>query len=80
MSAHELEELQIHLMSMSIKERIQFLRIKPDRADVIVPASLLGHMIMSFADCEFLSIPFVGLRDGVLLELIESLTPTAVRA
>ncbi len=80
MSAHELDELQTHLMGMTIKERIQFLRIKSDRADVIVPASLLGLMIMNFADCEFLSIPFVGLRDGVLLELIESLTPTAVRA
>ncbi len=80
MSSHELEELQIHLMGMTIKERIQFLRIKADRADVIVPASLIGLMIMNFADCEMLSIPFVGLREGVLLELSESLTPSAIRA
>ncbi len=80
MSAHELEELQIHLMSMTLKERIQFLRIKPDRADVIVPASLVGLMIMNFSDCELLSIPFVGLRDGVLLELSENLTPSSIRA
>ncbi len=80
MSAYELEELQTHLIGMSIKERIQFLRIKPDRADVIVPASLIGLMIMNFVDCEILSVPFVGLRDGVLLELSESLAPSAVRA
>lgn len=80
MSSHELEELQIHLMGMTIKERIQFLRIKSDRADVIVPASLLGLMIMNFTGCELLSVPFVGLRDGVLLELIESLTPSLARA
>ncbi len=80
MSALELEELQLHLINMTIKERIQFLRIKPDRADVIVPASLLGMMIMKFANCSLLSIPFVGLRDGVLLELSESLAPSIIRA
>ena len=78
MSAYELEELQTHLIGMSIKERIQFLRIKPDRADVIVPASLIGLIIMNTVGCELLSIPFVGLRDGVLLELSESLSSLVV--
>ncbi len=80
MTAFELEELQIHLMGMTIKERIQFLRIKADRADVIVPASLLGLMIMRFAKCELLSVPYVGLRDGVLLNLSESLKLSKVQA
>jgi exopolyphosphatase/guanosine-5'-triphosphate,3'-diphosphate pyrophosphatase len=80
MSAHELEELQAHLIGMSVKERIQFLRIKADRADVIVPAALIGLTIMNYVGCELLSVPFVGLRDGVLLELSESLVPSAIRA
>jgi exopolyphosphatase/guanosine-5'-triphosphate,3'-diphosphate pyrophosphatase len=80
MSAYELEELQTHLLGMSIKERIQFLRIKADRADVIVPAALIGLIIMNYVGCELLSVPFVGLRDGVLLELSETLKPSAIRA
>ncbi len=69
MTAHELSDLVQHLESMTIKERIQFLRLRPDRADVVVPAALVTLAILRAAEVEILLIPYVGLRDGILSDL-----------
>ncbi len=69
MNRNELRELSDHLETMSIKERIQFLRLRADRADVVVPAAILTHEFMELADVELLMIPYVGLREGILNEL-----------
>jgi exopolyphosphatase / guanosine-5'-triphosphate,3'-diphosphate pyrophosphatase len=69
MTRRELDELIAHLSSMSIKERIQFLRLRPDRADVVVPAAIVTSAIMDIAKIEVLMIPYVGLRDGILSDL-----------
>lgn len=69
MTRHELEELVQHLESMTVKERIQFLRLREDRADVVIPAALVTLAVMRIADTEVLYIPYVGLRDGLLQEL-----------
>ena len=41
----ELEELIERLESMSCDERISKLKLRPDRADVILPAAIVLHMI-----------------------------------
>ncbi|RYZ64166.1 MAG: hypothetical protein EOP05_22470, partial [Proteobacteria bacterium] len=69
MTQKELNELVSHLESMSVKERIQFLRLRPDRADVLVPAARITQTVMELAKVELLSIPYVGLRDGILADL-----------
>jgi exopolyphosphatase/guanosine-5'-triphosphate,3'-diphosphate pyrophosphatase len=69
MTRDELGELITHLQSMSVRERIQYLRLRPDRADVVVPASLVTQAVLEAADVEVLMIPYVGLRDGILAEL-----------
>ena len=69
MTVFELNQIIDHLLAMSIKERVQFLRLRPDRADVIVPAGLIVHTIMRKIPCEMLVIPRVGLREGILTEL-----------
>lgn len=69
MTHKELLNLVEHLESMSVKERIQFLRLRPDRADVLVPAARVTEAVMSLAEIEMLSIPYVGLRDGILADL-----------
>lgn len=71
MTRDELQELTDHLASMSVKERIQYLRLKPDRADVIVPAALTTLAIMESIPTETLLVPFVGLRDGLLASIVE---------
>jgi exopolyphosphatase/guanosine-5'-triphosphate,3'-diphosphate pyrophosphatase len=69
MTRKELGDLAEHLLTMSLKERIQFLRLRPDRADVVVPAALVTKAVMEIAETELLTIPYVGLRDGILAEL-----------
>lgn len=69
MTVFELNEVIEHLLAMSVKERVQFLRLRPDRADVIVPAGLVVHTIMRKIPCELLVMPQVGLREGILAQL-----------
>lgn len=69
MTSGELSQLIEHLSSMSYKERVQFLRLRPDRADVVVPAALVTQQVMSALEVETLQIPYVGLRDGILSDL-----------
>ncbi|MES2855489.1 MAG: hypothetical protein V4692_06490, partial [Bdellovibrionota bacterium] len=69
MTRDELGSLVQHLETMTVKERIQFLRLRPDRADVVVPAAHLTKAIMELASIDVLSIPYVGLRDGILADI-----------
>jgi len=69
MSSSEVGELAAHLETMTLKERIQFLRLRPDRADVVIPAAHLTRALMEAAQTEVLLIPYVGLRDGILTEM-----------
>jgi len=69
MTYDELGLLIDHLLSMSVKERIQFLRLRADRADVVVPAALVAQTVMGLVPVEILAIPYVGLRDGILADL-----------
>lgn len=73
MTQEELRELVSHLETMTVKERTRFLRLRPDRADVIVPAALITQEIMAMAHVEMLAIPYVGLRDGILSEVAGTL-------
>ncbi len=75
-SRAEIEQIIERLEAMSMKERTQSLRLRPDRADVIIPASLVTLAIMDAADIDLLMVPYVGLRDGLLSEL--SATPRLV--
>ena len=79
MTHKELHELLEHLQGMTIKERIQFLRLRPDRADVVVPAAIVADEIMSAIPTEMLLVPYVGLRDGVLSELGEQISARGPR-
>lgn len=54
------------LRKLKIKERIEKLHLRPDRADVILPAAMLVQTIMRQAETEKILIPSVGLRDGLI--------------
>ncbi|MDX9732326.1 MAG: hypothetical protein RBT63_11180 [Bdellovibrionales bacterium] len=72
MTFEELIELTDHLASMTVKQRVQFLRLRPDRADVVVPAALVTLAIMDAIPTEILNVPFVGLREGILSSMLPS--------
>jgi exopolyphosphatase/guanosine-5'-triphosphate,3'-diphosphate pyrophosphatase len=55
----------------SYDDRVNVLRLNPDRADVIVPASEIYISVMEWANSDKIIVPDVGLKDGILLELYQ---------
>lgn len=53
----------------SLEERITLLRLRPDRADVIVPAADIFLDILDHAGIEEVFVPKVGLADGIVYDL-----------
>lgn len=69
----ELEKLISALGRLTVEERMRKFKLKPDRADVILPASIVLKMIAQEARAKEVRIPNVGLKDGILLDLAQSL-------
>jgi len=55
--------------SYSFEDRVNVLRLRPDRADVIIPAADIFLQIMEYADIEEVFVPKVGLADGIIYDL-----------
>jgi exopolyphosphatase/guanosine-5'-triphosphate,3'-diphosphate pyrophosphatase len=70
----ELEKLIERLERMTFEERMQKLKLRADRADVILPASIVLHLIAREAGVKQIMIPNVGLKDGILLDIAEDLS------
>ena len=66
---NELKDLSTDLSSMSLSKRISKYKLKPDRADVIVPASKIFLKIIKKLDCEEILVPKIGLSDGMIHQL-----------
>jgi len=65
----ELDNLVETLSRMRVEERIRKFKLKPDRADVILPASIVLQMIAHAAKISEVTIPNVGLKDGLLWDM-----------
>lgn len=72
----ELEKLSKTLSQMTVEERMRKFKLKPDRADVILPATIVLKMITKEARVEEVKIPNVGLKDGILIDLAQNLSDT----
>ncbi|MDR0536263.1 MAG: hypothetical protein LBG65_07980 [Puniceicoccales bacterium] len=57
---------------LSIGERMERLGMRPDRADVIIPAAELFLRIASVAGVRRLNVPSIGLVDGIVHQLSQS--------
>jgi exopolyphosphatase / guanosine-5'-triphosphate,3'-diphosphate pyrophosphatase len=60
------------LCSYTYQERIERFDLKPDRADVIIPAAKIFLTVMKHADIEKVFVPQVGLSDGLVHQLYEN--------
>lgn len=69
----ELDTLVKKLQAMTFAERIQQFRLRPDRADVIVPAAIVLQKVIRLAKVDEVQIPGVGLKDGLLLDMVQEL-------
>src|SRR5262245_29797533 len=72
-TVEELKALVKKLRAMTFEQRIQDLRLRPDRADVIVPAAIVLQKIVQQAGVDEVAIPGIGLKDGVLRELVSQI-------
>lgn len=61
------------LTAMTVRERIDELRLRPDRADVILPAALVYRYFAKLVQAERIVVPGVGVKEGVLLDVATSL-------
>jgi exopolyphosphatase/guanosine-5'-triphosphate,3'-diphosphate pyrophosphatase len=59
------------LKGYSLVERIEKLGLRPDRADVIVPAAQIFIFIMKIVKCNSILVPKIGLADGLVYQLYE---------
>ena len=72
LSYTELDQIKIQLKKMTLPERIEKLKLRPDRADVILIATKITQLILRQAEIQKLIIPYVGLREGILWSMLEN--------
>lgn len=64
-----MKKLFENLNELSVEERIDRFQLKPDRADVIVPALSIYLHVMNELNCSEISVPKIGLSDGMIYEM-----------
>lgn len=64
-----IKAINAHLNRYTILERIRELNLKPDRADVIVPASIIFMNAMQWGSIKKIYVPKIGLADGIIKRL-----------
>ena len=66
---HELARISRVLFSQTYEQRVRQLGLRPDRADVILPAVVICATVLSLLPTAHIYVPKVGLREGALAEL-----------
>lgn len=70
----KLHELADSITQYTLQQRIETLGLKPDRADVIIPAATIYQTVMKNADISKMLVPQIGLSDGIVHDLYEQYT------
>jgi len=73
-SLAELKALRAYAKEFSLEERISILKMNPDRADVIIPASEIYINVLQSVGSDQIMVPKVGLKDGLIYELYERIS------
>ena len=69
LSLESLYQVSNMLQALPIKERMKQYDLKPDRADVIVPAAELFIQITRHLNCKSIWVPTIGIADGITYSL-----------
>ncbi len=73
-TSEELKGIIRRLEKLSVDEIAQQFNLRPDRADVILPASIVLQAIADEVKAKEIAVPNVGLKDGVLISVAEELS------
>jgi exopolyphosphatase/guanosine-5'-triphosphate,3'-diphosphate pyrophosphatase len=68
----EIKDIQAYVSSYTLEDRIAILGMRPDRADVIVPAADIYLAAMKYANIQKILVPKIGLSDGMIYQLYSS--------
>jgi exopolyphosphatase / guanosine-5'-triphosphate,3'-diphosphate pyrophosphatase len=74
LSKNELDIIISRMGKFDFQERVEILKLRPDRADVIIPAALTLKELMMRMKADRILIPNVGLKEGVLLEIAREIS------
>lgn len=66
MTVTTLRQLHESLKGLSVEERMTQFNLKPDRADVIVPAGEIFLTIADLMQATYIYVPVIGLSDGII--------------
>lgn len=69
LSRADIHSQRDRIASYSFDDRVKVLRLRPDRADVIIPAADIFLQVMDHAGIEEVFVPKVGLADGIIYDL-----------
>jgi exopolyphosphatase/guanosine-5'-triphosphate,3'-diphosphate pyrophosphatase len=67
----QMQQMHKFLRSYTLQERINLLKMRPDRADVIIPASEIYLSVMKWSKAKRMFVPQFGLSDGIVHVLYE---------
>jgi exopolyphosphatase/guanosine-5'-triphosphate,3'-diphosphate pyrophosphatase len=73
----DLEDVIELLADLTYEERIQKLSLRPDRADVILPAAMVYHRLARIFRADSIRVPHVGVKEGVMFDLVDGLVAHA---
>lgn len=76
-STRKLKKLRNELNELSVEQRVDKFQLKPDRADVIVPACDIYIYILRKLKAKKMIVPKIGLSDGMIYDLFLKETKTA---
>lgn len=71
LSVEKLKQLAERLESYPVDERMRIFDLKPDRADVIVPAAGIFLQVARYTKATTILVPTIGLVDGIIDSLYE---------
>lgn len=69
LSREDIRRQRDRIAAYSFEDRVKQLRLRPDRADVIIPAADIFLRVMEAAGIEEVFVPKVGLADGIVYDL-----------
>ena len=67
----QLSNLKGQIELLPLEQRIEQLLLKPDRAEVIVPAANIFTGLMNWSKCKRVFVPKIGLADGIIRTVYE---------
>ena len=70
-SVDELARLYHILKPLTVEQRMIRFNLKPDRADVIIPAAEIFLTVASVVKARYIMVPVIGVADGIIDQLYE---------